>query len=60
VLVGDIRNTVYLLSSPTNDYFKTLKYNTLHLNKNTVSFEIQILSKIRQSEIKMYYFNIGF
>ena len=30
---------------------KRLKYGTLHWNKNIVSFEIQILTKIRQSEI---------
>jgi len=40
------------LSPPQNGYFKTLKYGTLHGNKNIVSFEIQILTKIRQSEIK--------
>jgi len=31
--VGDIRNTVGLLSPPPNNYFKTLKYDTLHWNK---------------------------
>jgi len=60
VPLGGNRNTVCLLSSPPNNYYKTLKYDKLHWNKNIVSFDTQILTKIRQSEIKIYHFNIGF
>jgi len=39
-----------LLSSPPNGYFK-MPSMAHYTNKNTVRFEIQILAKIRQSEI---------
>jgi len=58
--VGNINNNVCLLSFPPTSCFKTLKYDTSHLNKNTISFEIQILTKIRRSEIQICYFNIRF
>ena len=44
----------------TNNYLKTLKYGTLHTYTNIDGFKIQIVTTIRQSEIKIHYFNIGF
>jgi len=42
---GDVMSAVCLLSSPPNNYFRALKYDTLHWNKSIASLEIDFLPK---------------